>query len=61
CGILFDLQADERIGVIQAERRIGAHTRIGLDGLLFTGVRSSSRLASIRQDDFVRLQLTRYF
>ena len=60
-GILVDLQTEERVGVLQAERRIGQHTRMGLDALWFRGVGSSSRLYSIRRDDFVRLQLTRYF
>ncbi len=60
-GILVDLQTEERVGVLQAERRIGQYTRIGVDALWFSGIPSGSRLEAIRRDDFVRLQLTRYF
>ncbi len=60
-GILVDLQTRERVGVLQAERRVGHYTGIGLDALWFSGIPSTSRLEAVRRDDFVRLRLTRYF
>ncbi len=56
-----DLDASENAMRIEASRRIGSHWRLSLEAWLFLNAEPGSIQHSLRDDDFVRLELAYYF
>ena len=60
-GVLLDLEGAGRILSMEAGRRLGESVRIGLEGVIFSGIGPQDPLYSLRQDDHLLFTLTCYF
>lgn len=60
-GGFFDLDYDSRSFRVEASRRIGESYKLSVEGQLFLDMASRDPLAAFAADDFIRIELTRYF
>jgi hypothetical protein len=60
-GMIFDSDNDSRLFTLESSRRLGANWKITLEGQAFANIDSSDPLAGIRNDDYLQLELARYF
>ncbi len=60
-GAIVDRHSDAAIVFVEAERRVGDSWRIELESRLFIDIPDDDPLASIRNDSFITLRLSRYF
>jgi hypothetical protein len=73
-GVIWDTETDEYLVSLEASREIGQDWRLALEGRAFAGTRERSALAELQafedgsaksaflqRDDFLQLELTRFF
>jgi len=60
-GSFFDLDYDSRSFRVEASRRIKQSYKLSVEGQLFLDMAPSDPLAAFAADDFIRIELTRYF
>jgi hypothetical protein len=60
-GVVQDLDSDARFFNVEASRRLGANYRLSLEARSFVDIPSPDPLYSFQRDDYVQLELTRYF
>jgi hypothetical protein len=60
-GAIVDVKDGSRFWTVEASRRLGDRYTLSVDVRLFDGFASDSFFASIEQDDFIQIQLARYF
>lgn len=61
-GVIADRDDSPRLYSLEASRRIGESWKLNLEARVFSGIAdSSSLLYSVRQDDFVQIELAYYF
>jgi len=60
-GVGYDLQTSETYVNIEAERRLGEDTVLELRARFFTNAEPSDTGYAINKDDYLQLQLSRYF
>ncbi len=60
-GIIVDVEDGSRFWTVESSRRLGDRFKISLDLRRFDGFASDSFFDSISQDDFVQVQVSRYF
>jgi hypothetical protein len=73
-GVILDLDTDEYVVSLEASRRVGAAWTLLLEGRVFGGAEVPDgnaplgdllygpyKSAALQQDDYVQLELTRYF
>ena len=60
-GTVIDRTSQATLVSLEAERRLGEHWRLELEGRLFLNQPSGDPAFAIRDDDVVTLRLTRYF
>ena len=60
-GVIADRDSRARIYSLEASRRVGEYWKGSLKARWFTDIPATDLLYSSRQDDFVRLELARYF
>ena len=61
-GVIADRDDSTRLYSIEASRRIGESWKLNLEARLFKGLSDNTNLLySLRQDDFVKLELAYYF
>jgi len=60
-GVMRDVAGDENLFIVEASRRFGSHWRLSLDAWIFSDIARDSRLAYLRRDDFLRLELAYHF
>jgi len=61
-GVIADMDDSSRLYSIEASRRVGESWKLNLEARLFKGLNDSTNfIYSLRQDDFVKLELAYYF
>lgn len=60
-GLFIDIDYDDWLFFVEADRRIGKNWRIYLEARFFTAIDLGSSLFAIRRDDFINLRLSRFF
>jgi hypothetical protein len=60
-GVISDRDSDARMTSLEASRRVGEKWKLTLEARAFSGVPPTDPLYSMRRDDYVQLELTRYF
>jgi hypothetical protein len=60
-GIIQDLNNSEHSWNIEASRRIGQRWKASVEGRFFNQGQKSSALYAFRDDDYIQLELARYF
>jgi hypothetical protein len=60
-GMIVDSDDDSRLLTLESSRRLGAAWKISLQGQAFMGIKDTDILAGVRKDDYLQLDLTRYF
>jgi hypothetical protein len=60
-GLIHDLSNEDISWNIEASRRIGDRWKVSLEGRFFSIDDDSSLLYSVRRDDYLQLELARYF
>ena len=60
-GMIVDSNDDSRLLTLESSRRLGAAWKISLQGQAFMGIKKTDILAGMRKDDYLQLDLTRYF
>ncbi|MBL1275418.1 MAG: hypothetical protein COB30_004975 [Ectothiorhodospiraceae bacterium] len=60
-GMIIDKDDSTRLITLETSRRIGENWRVSLEGQAFINVPSTDLLAGIRNDDYLQLELSRYF
>ncbi len=60
-GVGLDLAGGAGLLRIEGERRLGDRWKLFVDGTLFFASQANDPLHPLRQDDFIRLELRRYF
>lgn len=60
-GVIRDLSSDDQGWNIEASRRIGNRWKLSVEGRFFDIDDERSILYPVRQDDFIQLELARYF
>ena len=61
-GVIADREDSPRVYSLEASRRIGESWKLNLEARVFSGITdSNSLLYSVRQDDFVQIELAYYF
>ena len=61
-GVIADLDDSTRLYSIEASRRVAESWKLNIEARLFEGITdTSSPLYSLRQDDFVQVELAYYF
>ena len=60
-GTIVDLEDESYSVRLEADRRLGDTFKIELEGQIFANTRSSSNTASVKDDDFITLRLSRFF
>ena len=61
CGVILDSDDNGRMFVLESSRRLGANWKISLEGQAFTHIDNADVLAGFRNDDYMQLELARYF
>lgn len=60
-GVGYDVDTSETFINIEADRRIGENYVIELRARVFTGARPGDLMYTLKNDDYLQLQLSRYF
>lgn len=60
-GLIQDLEVDEQSWSIEASRRFGNRWKLALEARFFDSDVPDSLLFPLRQDDFIQLEIARYF
>jgi hypothetical protein len=73
-GVIWDTKSDEVMVSLEANRRLGEHWQLALEGRVFAGAHSPEqqpllvllddpmqKTAALQRDDFLQLELTRFF
>ncbi len=60
-GIIFDSNDSGQLITLESSRRIRSNWKITLEGQAFIDIDSSNLLAGFRHDDYLQLELARYF
>lgn len=60
-GIIQDMTSSDYSWNIEASRRIGGRWKASLEGRFFHSTNTQSALANINDDDYIQLELARYF
>ena len=60
-GTIVDLEDESYSMRVEGERRLGDTYKVEIEGQLFANTRSSSNTASVKDDDFITLRLSRFF
>ena len=60
-GAIVDVRDGSRFWTVEASRRLGDRYTLSVDVRLFDGFADDSFFASFSQDDFIQVQLARYF
>jgi hypothetical protein len=60
-GVIFDNDDDSRLISLESSRRLGANWKITVEGRTFVNISSTDLLAGVRKDDYLQLELARYF
>lgn len=60
-GVIQDLDSSDAAWSLEASRRIGNRWKVSLEGRFFSVGQQQSALYPIRNDDYVQLELARYF
>jgi hypothetical protein len=60
-GAMQDVEQSENALIVEASRRFGSHWRLTLDAWFFLNAPEDSVLYSLRDDDFLRLELAYHF
>jgi hypothetical protein len=60
-GMIQDMTSSDYSWNIEASRRVGGRWKASLEGRFFHSTNTQSALASINDDDYIQLELARYF
>jgi hypothetical protein len=60
-GLIADVSDTTRSVKLESSRRLGENWKISLEGLAFINVSDNDPLASMRKDNYLQLELARYF
>lgn len=60
-GLIVDLKDDSRVLTLESSRRLGDSWKISLEGYLFQNIAINDFLYSLRRDDYIQLEVARYF
>lgn len=60
-GAIVDADSQATFGSIEASRRVGDAWKVSLEGRVFTNMDRSEPLFDLRDDDYIELQIARYF
>jgi hypothetical protein len=60
-GIVADRDGDARFVNLEASRRVGEKWRLSLEARAFSAIPATDPLYSMRRDDYLQLELARYF
>ena len=60
-GVIQDLSADANLFSVEASRRIGEHWKLELEARVWSGIAQRDPLNAIARDDYVQVNLLRYF
>ncbi len=61
-GVISDLDDSSRLYSVEASRRIGESWKLNIEARIFSGIDDTTHpLYSVRQDDFIQLELGYYF
>ncbi|MEH6471275.1 MAG: hypothetical protein V7752_08495 [Halopseudomonas sp.] len=60
-GLIYDNDTNAQLGFIEASRRLGSQFKASLEARLFDQLDSSDPLYSLREDDFIQLNLEYFF
>lgn len=60
-GMIADTDDSTRLVTLESSRRIGEDWKISLEGSAFINIDDTDLLAGVRKDDYLQLELARYF
>ena len=60
-GVITDLEDESNSLRIEAERRVGDSWKVELEAQWFSNTRAGSTTASVKDDDFATLKISRFF
>jgi hypothetical protein len=60
-GVIGDLDLDTRFYNLEASRRIGTHWKLSLELRALSGVAPADPFYGLRRDDYLQIELARYF
>lgn len=60
-GIIQDLDDSTRLLSLESSRRIGNNWKVSLEGQAFMDIPDNDALAGIKEDDYLQLEVVRYF
>ncbi len=60
-GVIRDIHTSSQIFTLEAGRRFGENTRLSLEGVLFSHMDDADAAAALADDDYIRIELSRYF
>jgi hypothetical protein len=60
-GLIADRDDSPRLYRLEASRRLGESWKLSLEGQAFTGISTTDILGGFRQDDYLQLEIARYF
>ncbi len=60
-GIIFDTNDNTRLFSLESSRRIGEDWKITVEGRAFVNITKTDLLAGVRKDDYLQVELARYF
>ncbi|MEM8844769.1 MAG: hypothetical protein AAGB35_06960 [Pseudomonadota bacterium] len=60
-GTIIDLEDESYSVRVEGERRLGDTFKLELEGQLFANTRSTSNTASVKDDDFITVRLSKFF
>lgn len=60
-GVISDLNGGGRLYSLEASRRLGSDWKLSIEARLFSGLPESDPLFSLRQDDYLQIELFRFF
>jgi hypothetical protein len=60
-GLIADRDDSPRLYRLEASRRLGESWKLSLEGQAFTGISASGILSGFRRDNYLQLEIARYF
>lgn len=60
-GVIFDSDNDDRILTLESNRRLSDNWKASLEGQAFINISDTDLLAGVRKDNYLQIELTRYF
>lgn len=60
-GVIFDSDNDDRLLTLETSRRLGENWKANLEGQAFINISDTDLLAGVRKDNYLQMELTRYF